>query len=81
MADDKVTEEIRKLLGELKCPKSFICYTSGFKTLCKAEDVGMESYLKCLEEDPKVCVFSIGYGDAYYCKCPLRVYIAKTLCK
>ena len=81
MENDEVPEPLRKLIGELKCPKGFTCYTSGFNILCKAKDVGMESFLECLEDDPKACVFSIGYGASYYCKCPLRVYIAKILCK
>jgi hypothetical protein len=75
-------KEIERIIGQLKCPKDFVCYKSGFETLCKAEDVGMESYLACLEEHSFECKFSVGFfGDRYYCACPLRVYIAKELKK
>ncbi len=60
------------------CTKGFKCCTEVLENLCKAEDVGMESYLHCLEERPLECTFSVGFfGDRYYCNCPLRVYIAK----
>ena len=73
-------EEIEKIIAQMQCPKDFQCYKSGFETLCKAEDVGMESYLACLEEHPLECKFSVGFfGDRFYCECPLRVYVAKML--
>ena len=73
---------IEEIIGQFKCSKDFECYKSGFENLCKAEDVGMDSYLHCLEEDPVECKFSvILFGDRYYCECPLRIYIAKVLKK
>jgi hypothetical protein len=74
--ENKMNETIEKS----ECPKGFKCSTERFENLCKAEDVGMESYLHCLEERPLECTFSVGFfGDRYYCECPLRVYIAKKL--
>lgn len=75
--EESSKKKLEELIGQIECPKDFICYKSGFKTLCKAEDVGMKSYLKCLEENPRDCVFSMGYAESYYCTCPLRRYIAK----
>lgn len=72
-------KEIEEIIGQLKCPKDFECYKSGFKVLCKAVDVGVESFLECLEERPFKCKFSVAFGGLYYCQCPLRVYIAKKL--
>jgi hypothetical protein len=79
--EESTKRELEKIIGQMKCPKDFVCYTSGFKALCKAEDVGMKSYLKCLEEKPTDCVFSLGYAESYYCTCPLRCYIAKKVGK
>jgi hypothetical protein len=79
MITEKQRKEIRKLIGRLNCPKDFICYQSGFEQLCQAEDLGLESFLKCLEGKPTQCTFSISYGDGYYCRCPLRVFIAKEM--
>jgi len=75
--EDSTKRKIEEIIGEMKCPKDFVCYKSELQDLCKAEDVGMQSYLKCLEENPSDCVFSMGYAESHYCTCPLRCYIAK----
>jgi hypothetical protein len=74
-------KEIEKIVGQSKCSKDFECYKSGLKTPCKAEDVGLESHLLCLEERPFKCKFSVVFGGLYYCSCPLHIYIAKKLKK
>ena len=74
-------KKVEEIIDGIKCPKDFECYKSGYDNLCKAEDIGIESFLVCLEEDPVSCKFSIPYGDAYFCQCPLRVYIAKKIKK
>jgi hypothetical protein len=48
-----------------------------FHYLCKARDLGFDSYLECLEERPFDCSFSFRYGYSYYCRCHLRVQVAK----
>jgi len=73
--------KVEEIIGDIKCPKDFICYKSGFEQLCKAEDVGRKSVLKCLEENPEECKFSLPIGLTYYCQCPLRFYIARKLKK
>ena len=73
--------QIEEIIGGMKCPRDFKCYESGFKDLCKAEDIGLESFLKCLEENPLECTFAFSFGYSHLCKCPLRVYIIKTLQK
>jgi hypothetical protein len=72
-------ENIEDIVDKLKCSKGFECYKSGFKNLCKAEDIGIESFLVCLEKEPSDCKFSIPFGDGFFCQCPLRVYIAKKM--
>jgi len=75
-------KEIMEILSGLQCSKDFVCYTSGQVRLCKADDIGLESYLVCLEEHPKDCKFHVVlFGDKHFCKCPLRVYIAKNIKK
>ena len=78
---EEFRKEIEELMGGIRCPKDFSCCQSGLERLCKARDVGMESYLECLEKNPRQCVFSLGYADSYYCKCPLRRYIARKMDK
>lgn len=35
---------------------------------CKTDDIGLESFLICLENKPKQCLFSILFGNRYFCK-------------
>jgi len=74
-------KEIEEIMGEVQCPKHFICYESGLDTLCRARDIGLERFLECMEEDPKKCSFSVPLGVASLCQCPHRVYICKKLGK
>jgi len=39
-------KEIEKIIGQFNCPKDLICYKSGFEVLCKAQDIGVESFLR-----------------------------------
>ena len=79
----KLLEEIplEKLIGDIKCPKDFKCTRSSLEDLCKADDIGKESCLECLERNPQDCPFVIDAVSAKLCRCPLRVYIAKHLKK
>jgi hypothetical protein len=79
--DEEYKKEIEEIITQLTCDKDFICYKSGFEVLCKAKDVGSQSFIECLEEDPSDCKFSVLFGHTNFCECPLRVYIAKKLKK
>jgi len=74
-------EMIERIMAGMKCPKGFKCADSGFENLCKAKDYGLESFLKCLEENHKECAFAIDFGVMNFCQCPLRVYLSKNLNK
>jgi len=74
---DNVDKEIESIIGQMKCPKDFRCYKSGFKKLCKARDFGIENYLECLEENPQECKFAMSFGAMFICKCPLRYYLVQ----
>jgi hypothetical protein len=74
-------KQIEEIIGQFECPKGFICYKSGLEALCKAKDIGIESLLLCLEEDPRKCNFSLDLGSRYICECPLRIYIAQKVKK
>jgi hypothetical protein len=57
------------------------CYGSHFDVLCKAKDIGIESHVQCLEENPQYCQFSVPFGYAHFCQSPLRIHICKKLGK
>jgi hypothetical protein len=48
-----------------------------FHNLCKARDIGFDSYAECLEARPFDCKFSFRSGYSYYCQSYLRVYVVK----
>ena len=79
----KLIEEIplEKLIGDIKCPKDFKCTKSSLADLCKADDIGKEDCLECLEKKSSGCPFVINVVSARLCRCPLRIYIAKNLKK
>ena len=74
-------KEIEKIIDETECPKNFECYKSNLESLSSVRDVGMESMVVCFEEDAAACNFSMSFGQGYFCRCLLRVFIAKNLKK
>ena len=65
----------------MQCPKGFVCYESGFQTLCKVKHIGLGLHVQCLETDPPMCKFIRTLGSSVLCGCPVRVYIARKLGK
>jgi hypothetical protein len=66
----------------MQCPKDFECAENAFDDLCKARDFGDEQSLHCLEETSPPCPFAALYDGGFqmrFCRCPLRVYLAKNL--
>jgi len=75
-------EKIDEILGKMRCPKDFKCMDSGFEDLCKARDFGADEQLLCLEEKSVLCHFAVECNLGIrlrFCRCPLRVYLAKYL--
>ena len=70
---------VASLMGEIKCPKGFACAQSGFESLCRARQIGLSSHLRCIEDDPSSCPFSVSYDQDCLCECPLRVYLFRKL--
>jgi len=78
---EKHRKEIERIMAHSECPAGFACYTSGFRNLCKAADANVEGFANCLDESVKTqpCRFSLPFGYQYFCRCPLRVYLAKNM--
>jgi len=81
--DNKVetNRQIEEIISQMKCKKDFQCYKSGFKDLCETKDIGVPDSVRCLSKPLGDCEYSFAFGDGYFCKCPLRVYITKNLKK
>jgi hypothetical protein len=67
-------KEIEEIIGQMRCPKDFECYKSGLEILWSAKDIGLETFVECLEEDPKKCSLLASFGLESLCQCPLLVY-------
>ena len=76
---DEDRKKIEEIMDGMRCPKGFACAENGFENLCRAEDIGLDKCLQCLEGNPRACPFAMPYGSAHYCQCPLRVYLAQKL--
>ena len=61
------------------CPQGCRCHRQEGEGLCKAVDVGLETYLECMEARPFECPSSVRFARVYYCSCPRRVQLAKEL--
>ena len=57
------------------------CHKQRIEDFCKARDVGLETFVECLEEDPFECPYSMLLDSVPYCKHPLRIDIAKKMKK
>ena len=77
----ETNRQIEEIIRQIKCDKDFQCCKSGFEDICEAKDIGLPDSVKCLSKHPGDCEYAFAFGDSYFCKCPLRVYIAKNLKK
>jgi len=78
------SKKIQEIMSEMQCPKNFKCAENGFAGLCRARDFGDDKALHCLEETSPPCQFAGVYNCGFqmrFCRCPLRVYVAKHLGK
>ncbi len=76
-----VENTIEDIMGQMDCANDFECVQSNFTSLCQAKDFGLKNYIECFETEPQRCSFALSFGETYFCKCPMRVYISKTLGK
>ena len=77
--DDKHKKRIEEIMAGMDCPQDFERCKFGFEKLCKAKDAHIPGYVDCLEENHQLCEFRVPFGYGAFCRCPVRVYIAKEL--
>jgi len=69
-------ENIRRIIGTLRCPRDRPCHTCNFETLGRVRPIGSTGVLDCLEERGRHCTYGLPFGDGILCRCPLRMYLA-----
>jgi hypothetical protein len=74
--NQQMLQPIRKNRNELRQADSWYGNNSG-TVHCKVIDVGLNSFYLCLERESGKCIYSVQYGDEYYCKFPLHCHAAK----
>ena len=80
--DNLHLKELEEIIDGMQCSKDFECYKSGLKSLCKAVKFDIYESPMCINDnEAQKCQFSVRYAYKYFCKCPLRNYIAKKLGK
>ncbi len=71
--------KIEEAMGGQKLLAACKRYRPGVGFTCKAIDIGLDSFVECLEKDSHRCPFSMTYANCNFCKSPARVYAAKEL--
>jgi len=74
-------EQIEEIISAMPCPKNFKCYKSQLNTISEIKDIGTKTLFKCSEGNPQCCQSSFPFGHEHFCKCPLRIFMAKKLKK
>ena len=80
--DQKIHEDIENIMRGMECEKGFKCYELGFNNLCHAKDIGMESFVECLESRTKECkwaVTSLSVSPPYICRKEFEVVNKKII--
>ncbi len=69
-------EEIRRIIGSLKCGRDPPCHACGFATLGHVKPLG-GGVIECLEARGRACSHGLSFGNSLLCQCPLRKYLAE----
>lgn len=75
----QIKHEAEYAIHGLGLPQGCEWFRPGFGFTCKAKDIGLDSYVECLEKDSVKCPFSVSYAYSFYCKCFARVNLAKAI--
>lgn len=68
--------QIREIVKTVKCTHECPCYANSFKTVGRVQAVGDTGILECLEARGQWCGYGLCFGDAIFCFCPLRKFLA-----
>jgi hypothetical protein len=74
-------KKIEEIMGEIQCPKDFICLKENFDRLCQVKKFESNEHLECLEKNPSQCPFAVAFINRHICICKMRLYIIQTLKK
>lgn len=71
--------KIKELAGQIECPWESRCITSDFTDVPKVEDTMLSTRVKCLAPREEFCPLSVHSGSEIFCKCSVRICLARKL--
>lgn len=78
MFNEKTKRDIEEIKKGFFCPKNYICIGFGVDSLCRIKKFNSGIMYECQENNPTSCTMAFPFGfNRYFCKCPLRIYLAK----
>ena len=80
--DREFAQKIEPIKMQLKCPDHLSWVNDEDARLCRARDVGLDTYIECLEERRySACKFNTPFANIHLCQCPPRVFLLKEVGK
>lgn len=67
---------IAELKKETDCRYEFVCLKNPFDAIAIDEN-GPAGLLRCRGQLPESCEYAVGFGNTYFCKCPMKIFISK----
>ena len=71
--------EAEHLIGHLRCPRALACRQAVAEHLRETGIGPFHGLYPCLRSDAGSCPHSLFLGRKYFCKCPIRRYLAAIL--
>lgn len=72
-------ERMETLIRDTGCDRDIRALLSRPDDHCRAVDVGFDAFLECHHEQPQLCRFARSFGHAFFCRCPLSLYIRREI--
>ena len=79
--EEEDRKKIEQIMGEIECPKDFICVKDTCGRLCRVRKSEFNEHLECLEKNPEQCPFAVPLINRHICICQMRMHILQELNK
>ena len=79
--EEEDRKKIEQLMGEIECPKDFMCLRENLDRLCQVRKFESNEHLECLEKNPEQCPFAVPFINRHICICQMRMFIIQKLDK
>ena len=70
-------EQIEKMIADIECSKQYDCCEPTSGPLCRVGITTGGRFIECLDKRANTCSFAMSFGNGFFCKCPIRKFIAE----